>query len=162
LGGGRRRDIYDIVAVRTDEFDRARTIDVAAEVAAINARLRSEQRGYLLIGPGRWGTADHWMGIPVTWFQINGARAILECDLDDLTVEPSQGTHFFHNITSQGVAYFTVGRRFGGHVDWEFLDGIEPATETRWVRHYELESPLEVVVDGRTGDGVVLKPGAHL
>lgn len=157
LGGGRTTDVKDIVAVRMDTFDPAHTVDVAHEVAKLNARLRAEQRGYLLIGPGRWGTADHWMGVPVTWYQINGARAILECELDHLNVEPSQGTHFFHNITSQGVAYFSVGQRYGGYIDWDWLDDLEPAREYRWVRHYELDEPLEILVDGQASEGVILK-----
>ncbi len=157
LGGGRMTDVRDVVVVRMDQFDRARTVDIAKEVAAVNARLRSEGRGYVLVGPGRWGSADHWMGVPVTWYQINSARVVVETDLDDLAVEPSQGTHFFHNITSQGVAYFTVGRRIGGEVDWGWLKGLKIAQRTRWVDHYELPDPLEVLINGQTGEGAVLK-----
>jgi hypothetical protein len=159
MGVGRNAEIRDVVAVRMDRFDRAHTMEVAAEIGRLNGKLVALGRPYLLIGPGRWGTADRWLGIPVMWSQISGARTIVECEVDGLRVEPSQGTHFFHNMTSLGIGYFTVQARRGGQVDWAWLDGLTPAEESDWARHYVLPAPLEVLIDGRSGEGVVLKPG---
>lgn len=113
-----------------------------------------------MIGPGRWGTADRSLGIPVSWRQISGARAIVECDLEDQPVEPSQGTHFFHNMTSLGIGYFTAHRRDGAEVDWAWLARQTPQTRGPYVCHYALDHPLDVRIDGRKGEGVVLKPPA--
>jgi len=157
LGTGRDTRIRDVVAVRMDRFDRAFTIEIADDVGKMNAKLQAAGRPYLLVGPGRWGTADRWLGIPVSWYQVAGARAMVECDLDDFMVEPSQGTHFFHNLTSLGIGYFTVNRRGGDVIDWDWLTAQPPADETQWVSHYELPVPLETIIDGRTGHGVVLK-----
>jgi hypothetical protein len=157
LGAGRNVSIRDVVVVRRDNFDRTHTVDIAEDIGRINARLRSEQRPFLLIGSGRWGTSDRWLGIPVSWTQISGARAIVEFALDDLDVDPSQGTHFFHNLTSLGIGYFTIGRRDGGTIDWEWIESQQPSDETQWVAHYELDEPLEVLIDGKAGKGVVLK-----
>lgn len=160
LGSGRTEEIHDIVAVPRETFDRARTADVAAEIGQANARLQAAGRPYLLIGPGRWGTADRSLGIPVSWRQISGARAIVECDLEDQPVEPSQGTHFFHNMTSLGIGYFTAHRRDGAEVDWAWLARQTPQTRGPYVCHYALDHPLDVRIDGRKGEGVVLKPPA--
>jgi hypothetical protein len=158
LGAGRSREIRDIVAVRMDVFDRAKTALVAAEIGAINAQLRRDGRPYLLIGPGRWGTADGWLGIPVTWYQISGARAIVECDLDGMAVEPSQGTHFFHNMTSLGIGYFTAHKREEAWIDWDWLAALTPTWQGEWASHIALAEPLEVLIDGRKGEGVIRKP----
>lgn len=156
LGHGRIADVRDVVAVRRDAFQRERTLEVAAEVGRMNERLVAEGRPYLLIGPGRWGSSDRWLGIPVTWSQISGARVILERDLSDVVVEPSQGTHFFQNMTSYGVGYLHVHEREGGFLDDAWLES-QPAEETRWLRHVRLAEPLEVLIDGRRREGVVLK-----
>jgi hypothetical protein len=157
MGSGRLDDIRDVVAVRPDGFDRSRTPEIAAEIEQRNASLLAAGRPYLLLGPGRWGTADRWLGIPVRWFQIAGARAIVETELEDLAVEPSQGTHFFHNLMSLGVGYFTVDARRGDRVDWPWLLAQPTADSGRWTSHYELAVPLSVRIDGRSGRGVVLK-----
>ncbi len=157
LGSGRTTGLSDLVVVRRDTFDRGQTVAVAEEVGRVNARLAAEGRPYLLVGPGRWGTSDRWLGIPVGWGQISGARAIVETDLADLPVEPSQGTHFFHNMTSLGIAYFSALEAAGATVDWAWLDGLTPFAEGAWVRHYRLDAPLDVLVDVRTGDGAILK-----
>ena len=157
LGHGRIADVRDVVAVRRDVFQRERTIEVAAEVGRMNERLVAEGRPYLLIGPGRWGSSDRWLGIPVGWSQISGARVILECDLADVAVEPSQGTHFFQNMTSYGVGYFHVHARDGGFLDDAWLDALPAHEETRWLRHLRLEEPLEVLIDGRRREGIILK-----
>lgn len=157
LGVGHNTGIRDIVAVRADRFDRAETREIAEEVGRLTARLQQAGRPYLLIGPGRWGTSDRWLGIPVSWAQISGAQVIVECPLDDLEVEPSQGTHFFHNMTSLGIGYFTLGARHGGYVDEAWLADRRLAAETERVRHLALDEPLEVRIDGATNRGVVLK-----
>lgn len=158
LGEGRVQGIRDVVYVKPSAFDRAKTPAVAVEVEEINRVLAEEGRPYLLIGPGRWGTSDQWLGVPVEWNQIAGARVILETELEDVPVTPSEGTHFFQNITSFGVGYLTVHRRGGrGRVDFEWLDGLSASTETRFLRHVRLERPLDVRIDGRSGRGIVLK-----
>ncbi len=157
LGVGRTVDVTDIVTVRRDVFDRQRTADIALEVAAVNAALQAEGRPYLLVGPGRWGTADRWLGIPVAWRDIAGARVIVECDLAGMPVEPSQGTHFFHNMTSLGIGYFTASERRGALIDWDWLDAQPVARETAWVRHHRLVEPMEVLIDARSGEGAVVK-----
>jgi len=157
LGNGRSCEIRDIVFVRRDRFRRESTPEIAADVGRLNARLTAEGRRYLLLGPGRWGTADRWLGIPVTWAQISGARAILEDDLGDVAVEPSQGTHFFQNMTSYGIGYFNVHSGTGGNVDHEWLESLPVVAETEWLRHVRLAEPLEVLIDGRRGEGVILK-----
>jgi hypothetical protein len=161
LGHGRRGGIRDVIAIPWD-LDRARTRDAAQAMEAINRGLRQEGRPSIIIGPGRWGSADPWLGIPVTWPQISTARAIVETDFLDLEVDPSQGSHFFHNLTAFGVAYFTIHRRGGdGAVDWAWLEA-QPLLRTELdgrIRHYRLERPLEVVVDGARGLGAVVPEG---
>jgi hypothetical protein len=157
LGHGRLAEIRDIVMVRRDTFSREITFQIAADVGRMNEKLTRQGRPYLLLGPGRWGTADRWLGIPVSWPQISGARAILECDLADVRVEPSQGTHFFQNMTSQGIGYFNVLASQGGRVDWAWLESLAPEEETRWLRHIRLEEPLDIRIDGTKREGLILK-----
>jgi hypothetical protein len=110
---------------------------------------------------GRWGSADPWLGIPVTWDQIAGARVIVEAGFKDLRVTPSQGTHFFQNLTSSNVGYFTINEDLGeGFVDWGWLAGCKAVRETRLVRHLRFPEPLVVTMNGRTNQGVIFKPGA--
>jgi hypothetical protein len=160
LGHGRGLEIRDIVVVDPAKIDRSQTRRVAEILEGINASLRSDGRWKLLIGPGRWGSNDPWLGIPVTWQQISTVRALVETDFRDLEVEPSQGSHFFHNITNFGVTYFTVHQRSDSAIiNWkwlnerssveEYLDGV--------VRHISLEYPLQVLVDGRSGKGAVIR-----
>ena len=163
LGHGYVENVKDIVYVRPDRFDRGRTRDIATEIDTLNGRLQEAGRPYLLIGPGRWGSADPWLGIPVKWSQISRARCIVETELTDIKVEPSQGTHFFQNITSFGVGYFTVqSGEPGSHLDQKWLDDQPAESELRFVRHIALKKPLEIAANSRTGNGVVLKPGITL
>ncbi|MBI5502204.1 MAG: histidine kinase [Deltaproteobacteria bacterium] len=160
LGNGRIDGIRDVVFTDPELFERSRSTEVAAEIAALNAKLASEGVPYLLLGVGRWGSRDPWLGIPVAWGQIAGARAIVEAGLRDIRVEPSQGSHFFQNLTSFQVGYFTVNEDLGeGFVDWTWLRA-QPALERRTcVRHVRLDQPLLVRINGRTQEGVVFKPG---
>jgi len=160
LGHGHMQNVRDIVYVRRDSFERSKTIAIAGDVGTINGKLRKAGRPYLLIGPGRWGSADQWLGIPVRWAQISGARSIVETALEDVTVEPSQGTHFFQNITSFGIGYFTVtARDAGSFIDHDWLDAQPAEAETEHVRHIALPEPLEIVIDSRSGRGAIMKPG---
>ncbi len=159
IGHGVIRDLRDIVVVDIDTFDRARSHDAARSVAAINSRLVDEGRGYVLIGPGRWGTLDPLLGIPVKWDQICGAKAIVEAAFKDMSVEPSQGSHFFQNLTAFQVAYFSVNPRLRNtFVDWDWLARQNAAESQPLVRHIRLTEPIVVKVNVRERRGVILKP----
>ena len=159
LGNGQICGIEDIVYVKPEEFDSARTREIAAGLARINDDLTRCGRKCALIGPGRWGSADRWLGIPVTWDQISSAQAIVETTLEDFVVTPSQGTHFFQNLTSLGVGYFTVDPSVGqGFIDWDWLASQEAVLETRFLRRVCVSEPLDVRLDGRTRRGVIFKP----
>jgi hypothetical protein len=160
LGHGRFEGIRDLIYVRADTFNRGHTAGIAGEVGSLNARLKQAGRPYVLIGPGRWGSADPWLGIPVSWSQISGAQCIVETEMRDIKVVPSQGTHFFQNITSFGIGYFTVNRDDPrSALDQTWLDAQWAPEETAHVRHLSFAEPLEILVDGRRGVGVVMKPG---
>ena len=160
MGDGVMRDIRDIVLVPPERFDRNATTVIADEVGRINAALMASARPYLLIGPGRWGTKDRHLGIPVTWPQVSGARVIVETQGAALRADPSQGTHFFHNITSLRVGYLTVdAARKGEYLDWDWLLGQPVESRHRHALHVHLHAPLEVVLDGRTGCAVILRAG---
>jgi len=160
LGHGQIDDVGDLVYVPPATFDRGQSVEVATEIGAINARLLDEKRPYVLIGPGRWGSADRWLGIPVSWSQISGARCIVETQLQDIRVAPSQGTHFFQNMTSLGIAYFTVNfSEREGLLALDWLEAQPAATETTYVRHLEFDEPLTIVLNARRRLGLVLKPG---
>ena len=159
LGNGAIGDIRDIVYVDIRRFERSHTVDVAAEVSALNQKLVAEHRPYLLVGMGRWGSLDPWLGIPVRWDQIAGARVIVEAGFKDVVVEPSQGSHFFHNITSFMVGYFTVGSNTAeGFVDWEWLFEQSPVESLAYTRHLRFDVPLNVTIDGQHNRGIIRKP----
>jgi len=162
LGNGSHDMIKDIIYVSSGTFDRGSTEAIAQEIQKFNRELVSEAAPYLLLGPGRWGSSDRWLGIPVRWDQISGARVIVETDLDDFKVTPSQGTHFFQNLTSFQVGYLTVNAGKGeSRLDWDWLDAQPAHREGDYVRHIRLAEPLTVLIDGRSRKGVVLKPGNH-
>jgi hypothetical protein len=160
MGNGTIDTIQDIVVVDFHRFDRSGSRAAAEEIARFNRELQAEQRPYLLIGVGRWGSTDPWLGIPVSWDQISGARVIVESGFRDFRVTPSQGSHFFQNLTSFQVGYFTVNADVGeGSIDWEWL-AAQPATSERsFVRHLRLPSPLVVKMNGRKNQGLIVKPG---
>lgn len=155
LGNGENTDVRDIVLVDPERFSLAKTAQVAAEIAEFNRRLLSENRPFLLIGFGRWGSADPWLGIPVDWGQIAGARAIVEATLPSVAVEISQGSHFFHNLSSFGTFYFCVPHHGPYRIDWGWLCGLPCESMTDHVRHIRLDCPLRVRVDGRSARGVI-------
>jgi CheY-like chemotaxis protein len=159
MGNGLVNHVHDIVVVDYHRFERGRSQDVALEVARMNRRLEAEGRPYILVGVGRWGSSEPYLGIPVTWDQIAGVRTIVEAGFRDFTVTPSQGTHFFQNLTSSNTGYFTVNPDAGdGTVDWEWLASQPAVEETACVRHLRFAAPAVVKVDGRTNEGVILKP----
>ena len=162
LGNGKIANLRDLVVVDYQRFDRAKSREVAIEVAKINAELVAQGVPYILIGLGRWGSADPWLGIPVTWEQISGARIIVESGLKDIKVTPSQGSHFFQNLTSFRVGYFTVNPGSGDSmIDWDWLAGQPAVTEAQYVRRLHFDDPLVVKINGKRQRGVILKPGGN-
>jgi hypothetical protein len=159
LGHGILSDIYDIVFVDAERFERAKSRDAAYEVMLFNENLVAQHKPYLLIGVGRWGSLDPWLGIPVKWDQISGAKVIVEAGFKDMEVDPSQGSHFFHNITSFRISYFTVNSMTqDGFVDWEWLRANPVVEEKKFVRHIRLTKPIVAKVDGHQNRGIILKP----
>ena len=162
MGNGVRKDLCDVVMVDIQRFERTHSAATAEEVARWNRRLVEEQRQYLLVGVGRWGSLDPWLGIPVRWDQISGAAAIVEAGFKDLDVTPSQGSHFFQNITSFMVGYFTVtSDPAGGLLDWDWLLRQPAAEQGSFTRLLRLDGPLTVRIDGRHNRGMILKPGTE-
>lgn len=162
LGNGIIKDIYDVVLVDYNKFDRSKSREVASEVALFNQQLLNEKRPYLLIGVGRWGSLDPWLGIPVGWEQIAGARVIIETNFKDMTVEPSQGSHFFQNITSFMIGYFTVNTTASrkGYIDWEWLLAQNPLVIKEYTRLIRFDKPIIVKMNGHQNKGIILKPEA--
>jgi Pyruvate phosphate dikinase, AMP/ATP-binding domain len=159
LGNGRIENLCDIVVVDWQRFERSRSHEVAKAVAHFNSMLNSENRPYLLIGVGRWGSNDPWLGIPVEWDEISGARVIVEAGFHDFRVTPSQGSHFFQNLTAFQVGYFTVNPDTGdGTIDWGWLGEQSAIREDGHVRHLRLHARLRVIMNSRTSQGVILKP----
>ncbi|MGA1822872.1 MAG: PEP/pyruvate-binding domain-containing protein, partial [Thermoplasmatota archaeon] len=154
LGNGVIERIYDVVAVPPDTFDSLKTVEIAKEIGRINRTLAGKP--YLLIGPGRWGTQDRFLGIPVKWAQISNARCIVETSLENFNTDPSHGTHFFHNLTSMGMHYFTIRHNDPKQrIDWDWIMSQQSFTEGEFVRHFRLTTPLSIKVDGRTGKGMI-------
>jgi hypothetical protein len=158
LGNGIDNFIRDIVYIKEDAFDILKTHKITDDLQKINKALINENRTYLLIGFGRWGTSDASAGVPVNWGQISGAKCIIEAALSNVNFELSQGSHFFHNITGFGVYYFSIPFEKTKTIDWKWLEQLPHLTETEMVKHVRLEKPVLIKVDGRTGRGIILKP----
>ena len=159
LGNGRIDDLHDIVVVDSQRFERSRSQEVAEAVARLNRQLCDENRPYLLIGVGRWGSTEPWLGIPVEWDEISGARVIVEAGFRDFRVTPSQGSHFFQNLTAFRVGYFTVNPDAGeGSADWQWLTEQPSIEEQGCVRHLQFAEPIRVIMNSRTSQGVIFKP----
>jgi CheY-like chemotaxis protein len=159
LGHGSLPDLRDVIVVDSHRFERARSHEVARSVAHFNAKLSEQGTPYLLIGVGRWGSTDPWLGIPVAWDQISGARVIVESGFHDFRVIPSQGSHFFQNLTAFQIGYFTVNPDAGeGFVDWQWLDEQPAVEEHGCVRHLQFRSPAVVLMNGKTSRGMIFKP----
>jgi len=159
LGNGNISDVRDIILVRDESFLREKTPEVALEVRNMNRKLAELERPYLLVGPGRWGTRDRWLGIPVAWTDITWARVVVETDMEGIQVKPSQGSHFFHNMTSNEVGYFSAHAKVPTtHLNLSALGTVTPVEETGFLSHFRLEKPLEIALDGHRGRGAILLP----
>ena len=158
LGHGISEDVVDVVYVKTDDdFTAVNNPAIANEIEEINRKFLQEDKNYVLIGPGRWGSSDYWLGIPVKWPHISAARVIVEVGLKNYRVDPSQGTHFFQNLTSFGVGYFTINTYTGeGVFQKDILDSMPAIEETQYVRHVRFDHPLKIMMDGKKQSGVVL------
>ncbi len=160
LGHGVMNDIQDVVYVKTDEYSASNNQLIAYEIEKLNKEFLDKGKNYILIGPGRWGSSDTWLGIPVKWSHISAARVIVEAGLTNYRVDPSQGTHFFQNLTSFGVGYFTINAfRNDGVYNQAFLNSLPAQHETQFLRHVHFEQPLAVKMDGKKNLGVVMLPG---
>ena len=159
LGHGIVGDVQDIIYVKTGAFNSSNNQLIAYELEKMNRSFTDQEKGYVLVGPGRWGSSDSWLGIPVKWPHISNARVIVECGLENYRVDPSQGTHFFQNLTSFGVGYFTVNPFKGdGWFDEAFLNAQPAVEETEYLRHVRFDAPITIKMDGKKSLGVVLKP----
>jgi hypothetical protein len=158
LGNGKNEEIADIVYVKPADFKPEVTPAVAEEIDKINRTLKKENRAYLLVGPGRWGSADRWLGIPVTWKNISGVRAIIELRNEKIKADPSQGSHFFQNITSLGIQYITVTEdsEAGDHFDWKWINSLPPLEDLNFARHVRLRKPISIKIDGRSSRCVIV------
>ncbi len=159
LGNGIIDDVHDFVYVKPDAFDPAKTKEIAQVIEERNNEIKANGENYILVGPGRWGSNDPWLGVPVKWAQISAARLIVESGLKNFQIDPSQGTHFFQNLTSFNVGYFTINPfRKEGHYDLDFLDNQPAVYEDEFVRHVRFDEPLIIKIDGSKKRGIVMKP----
>ncbi len=163
LGNGIMKNIRDIVYVDIHTYERSKSKEVAREVTQFNQKLIKQRRPYLLVGVGRWGTNDPWLGIPVRWENISGARAIIETNPKDLDITPSQGSHFFQNITSFMIGYFTVDPASQkGFIDWDWLTSQKPIEEKQYTKHLRFHDPIVVKINGRKNKGIIFKPNGQI
>ncbi len=159
MGHGIYNDIHDVIYVKQENFNASNNSKIALELDKLNQKMIKEERPYILVGSGRWGSSDEWLGIPVKWSQISNAKVIVECGLENYRIDPSQGTHFFQNLTSFGVSYFTINPYIeDGSFDVEMLDNKKSEYETDFIRLVSFETPVVVKVDGRKKIGIVMKP----
>ena len=163
LGHGINNEIFDLVYVRPEAFNASKNQLIMYDIEKVNKNLQKEERHYVLIGPGRWGSSDTWLGIPVKWPHICNARVIVESGLSNYRIDPSQGTHFFQNLTSFGVSYFTINPfQKDGSYDIDYLNELPAVYESEYLRHVRFEKPIVIKVDGRKNEGVIMKPENNL
>ncbi len=159
LGNGIIENIKDFIYVKPEAFNPAHTHKIASVIDQLNSKMVARKKNYILVGPGRWGSADPWLGIPVKWAQISGARLIVEAGMHHFRIDPSQGTHFFQNLTSFNVGYLTINPHVNeGYYDLDFLNEIKAEYEDEYVRHVSFSNPLIIKIDGSKKTGIVLKP----
>ena len=162
LGDGKIESIKDLIIIREDTFDTSKTKEIANEVSIINKKFKNKNN-YIIAGPGRWGSADPWLGIPVQWQNISQAKAIIEVGLEELPIDPSFGSHFFQNITSLHVAYFTINpknKKDYLNLDWLKEENlVESKKYTKW---YQFENPIKLTLNGTTGDGEICIPSDNI
>ncbi|MBU1012830.1 MAG: phosphoenolpyruvate synthase [Bacteroidetes bacterium] len=158
LGNGIHSNIFDFIYVKPASFDAKNNNEIALAVEKLNVEFLKDKKHYILVGPGRWGSSDPWLGIPVKWSQISAARVIVESGLKDYRIDPSQGTHFFQNLTSFRVGYFTINPfKNDGFYDLDYLEKQEAVYEDEYLRHLRFEKPLIVKIDGKKNKGVIFK-----
>ena len=161
LGDGRVDNIKDLIIIKENSFDPSKTQDIAKEVSKLNKKFKNKHK-YVIAGPGRWGSADPWLGIPVQWRQISQAKAIIEVGLEDLPIDPSFGSHFFQNITSLHVAYFTVNpKNKNDQLNLEWLNDDHLLESNQYTEWYHFNDPITITLDGTTGDGEIYQPNAN-
>ncbi|MBW2052780.1 MAG: hypothetical protein JRI85_11165 [Deltaproteobacteria bacterium] len=158
LGNSGKEDFTDIIYVKPDAFSVDHTPDIAKQIGVLNKKMVHSGRKYILIGPGRWGSADRWLGIPVSWADISGVGAIIETSVSELKAEPSQGSHFFHNITTIGINYITVSHPDKDFIDWEWLTSLNVSEESYYIAHAICKKPITLKVDGKRSVSVILAP----
>jgi len=159
MGNGQDSTVRDIVFADPELFDNGHTLEMVAEVEELNRSLKAQGRKAIFIGFGRWGTRDRWLGIPIQFHQISQARVLVEADLPDFHVDSSLGSHFFHNLTSMNIGYFTINFRTPNHfVDWDWLRSLTPVQTTAHFRHVRTAAPVEILMDGRRGLSLIRKP----
>ena len=159
LGNGTVEDIYDIVFIDPERFDKTRTMEMCLEIDKINTMMKEQDREYILIGPGRWGSRDRFLGIPVLWSQISKAKIIVEVGLEDFEIEPSQGTHFFHNVVAMNIGYFNVPykKKKSSFIDWNHIKNVEGATKHEHFTHIVSDKPFKVIMDGKNCKSIICK-----
>lgn len=159
LGHGIMNELQDVIYVKTDNYSASHNQEIAWEIEKLNQQFLDEGKNYVLIGPGRWGSSDTWLGIPVKWPHISAARIIVEAGLTNYRVDPSQGTHFFQNLTSFGVGYFTINAFMNdGVYNQDFLNAQPAVYESKYLRHVHFEHPITAKMNGKKKQGVVLLP----
>jgi hypothetical protein len=154
LGNGIIDGIRDIVFVKSESYDMANSARTVSQIKKINAKLMDMDRPYILIGPGRWGSADSWLGIPVIWSDIAGVKVIIETPYKERPIDPSQGSHFFHDMMSSQVGYI-ITKKDKGNVDWNWLNSLRVIEETEDIKHVETDFEIEVSVDGKRGNAII-------
>lgn len=159
MGNGANHEIHDIIYVKTANYQPENNPSICKEIEALNQRMSLEKKKYILIGPGRWGSSDSWLGVPVKWAQISMAKVIVECSLTDYRIDPSQGSHFFQNLTSFGVWYMTINPSIDdGFYDEAFLNNMPAVDETDFLRHVSFKEPCTIIVNGMKRIGAIIKP----
>ena len=157
MGNGKIDTICDVIYIKKDIFDKTLTVEMAAEVEMLNKKMIAEGRKYILIGPGRWGTRDRFIGIPVNWPQISNAGLIVETSLEDFPLDASMGSHFFHNVTSMNVGYCSIQHTaYRSFIAWDLLENQKVVEETKWCKHVRFDNPVPVKMDGKKRITVVL------
>jgi hypothetical protein len=159
MGNGMIEDITDIVYCDPEKFDKTKTVEMAKEIEQLNRMMKDQNKKYILIGPGRWGSRDRWLGIPVAWAQISNARIIVEAGLRDFHADASLGSHFFHNVTSMNIGYFTIPYDSKeDYIAWDWLEEQNKTQHGDYFVHVSAANPFRVLMDGRRGISVIYKP----
>jgi len=157
LGHGIYENIFDIVYVNQDSFDMSKSNEIVNHIRKINTKLMEGKRPYLLIGPGRWGSSDPWLGIPVIWSDIAGAKIIVETPYHERHIDPSQGSHFFHDMIASEVGYIIIKKQ--EDIDWKKIKSQKEIDENEYIKHIQTKKPIQAIIDGKKGKAVVrLKP----